>query len=113
MAVKRSGSAITSEASSERPMGVGQYCPLFPADDLRRILAELEIRGWLTERPNKAPEPTTMAVTIRAPSSTDRASHGRGSSLTLGLHAREKFCFGNEGAKGLRRLVGSIRKIAR
>src|SRR5215216_891243 len=25
-----------------------------------------------------------MAVTIRAPSSTDRASHGRGSSLTLG-----------------------------
>src|SRR3954467_1985632 len=36
------------------------------------------------ERPNKAPEPTTMAVTIRAPSSTARASHGRGSSLTLG-----------------------------
>src|SRR4051794_6607969 len=34
--------------------------------------------------PNKAPEPTTMAVTIRAPSSTARASHGRGSSLTLG-----------------------------
>jgi hypothetical protein len=32
------------------------------------------------ERPNKAPEPTTMAVTIRAPSSTARASHGRGSS---------------------------------
>jgi len=31
-------------------------------------------------RPNKAPEPTTMAVTIRAPSSTARASHGRGSS---------------------------------
>ncbi len=29
---------------------------------------------------NKAPEPTTMAVTIRAPSSTARASHGRGSS---------------------------------
>jgi hypothetical protein len=32
------------------------------------------------ERANKAPEPTTMAVTIRAPSSTARASHGRGSS---------------------------------
>jgi hypothetical protein len=31
-------------------------------------------------RPNKAPEPTTMAVTSRAPSSTSRASHGRGSS---------------------------------
>jgi hypothetical protein len=33
--------------------------------------------------PNKAPEPTTTAVTIRAPSSTARASRGRGSSLTL------------------------------
>ena len=32
------------------------------------------------EKPNKAPEPTTMAVTPRAPSSTSRASHGRGSS---------------------------------
>ena len=32
------------------------------------------------KEPNKAPEPTTMAVTIRAPSSTARASHGRGSS---------------------------------
>jgi hypothetical protein len=30
--------------------------------------------------PNKAPEPTTMAGTSRAPSSTARASHGRGSS---------------------------------
>jgi hypothetical protein len=30
--------------------------------------------------PNKPPEPTTMAVTSRAPSSTSRASHGRGSS---------------------------------
>jgi len=30
--------------------------------------------------PNKALEPTTMAVTARAPSSTSRASHGRGSS---------------------------------
>jgi hypothetical protein len=33
-----------------------------------------------SKKPNKAPEPTTMAVTIRAPSSTARASHGRGSS---------------------------------
>jgi membrane protease YdiL (CAAX protease family) len=32
------------------------------------------------KKPNKAPEPTTMAVTSRAPSSTSRASHGRGSS---------------------------------
>jgi hypothetical protein len=32
------------------------------------------------KKPNKAPEPTTMAVTIHAPSSTARASHGRGSS---------------------------------
>jgi len=30
--------------------------------------------------PNQAPEPTTMAVTARAPSSTSRASQGRGSS---------------------------------
>jgi predicted protein tyrosine phosphatase len=30
--------------------------------------------------PNKAPEPTTGAVTVRAPSSTSRASPGRGSS---------------------------------
>ena len=30
--------------------------------------------------PKQAPEPTTMAVTPRAPSSTSRASHGRGSS---------------------------------
>jgi len=29
---------------------------------------------------NQTPEPTTMAVTSRAPSSTSRASHGRGSS---------------------------------
>ena len=34
----------------------------------------------VTQKPNKAPEPTTMAVTTRAPSSTARASHGRGSS---------------------------------
>jgi hypothetical protein len=34
--------------------------------------------------PNKAPEPTTTAVTIRAPSSTARASRDRGSSLTFG-----------------------------
>ena len=35
------------------------------------------------KEPNQAPEPTTMAVTSRAPSSTRRAGHGRGSSLTL------------------------------
>jgi hypothetical protein len=40
---------------------------------------ELSRRLWAKE-PNKAPEPTTMAVTSRAPSSTSRASHGRGSS---------------------------------
>jgi hypothetical protein len=33
-----------------------------------------------SKRPNQVPEPTTMAVTTRAPSSTARASHGRGSS---------------------------------
>jgi hypothetical protein len=35
------------------------------------------------QKPNKAPEPTITAVTIRAPSSTARASCDRGSSLTL------------------------------
>jgi len=34
--------------------------------------------------PNQALEPTTLAVTSCAPSSTSRASQGRGSSLTLG-----------------------------
>src|SRR3954466_7305465 len=43
-----------------------------------------EPQGAMSQKPNKAPEPTTMAVTPRAPSSTRRASHGRGSSLTLG-----------------------------
>ena len=33
-----------------------------------------------TTEPNQALEPTTMAVTFRAPSRTKRASHGRGSS---------------------------------
>lgn len=32
------------------------------------------------KEPNKTPEPTTMTVTPRAPSSTSRADHGRGSS---------------------------------
>jgi len=41
----------------------------------------------MKKEPNKAPEPTTMAVTIRAPSRTARASHGRGSSWTLGVSA--------------------------
>ena len=35
---------------------------------------------WMNKPPNKAPEPTTGAVTPRAPSSTSRASPGRGSS---------------------------------
>ncbi len=34
--------------------------------------------------PNQAVEPTSMAVTVRAPSSTNCASHARGSLLTLG-----------------------------
>jgi hypothetical protein len=38
------------------------------------------LRHIAPNRPNKAPEPPTMAVTSRAPSSTRRASHGRGSS---------------------------------
>jgi hypothetical protein len=39
-----------------------------------------DVAARLNQEPNKAPEPTTMAVTSRAPSSTSRASHGRGSS---------------------------------
>jgi predicted N-acetyltransferase YhbS len=44
-------------------------------DGLRFVPMALESKPL-----NKAPEPTTMAVTSRAPSSTRRASHGRGSS---------------------------------
>jgi hypothetical protein len=36
--------------------------------------------GSSPKKPNQAPEPTTVAVTPRAPSSTSRAGHGRGSS---------------------------------
>jgi hypothetical protein len=43
-------------------------------------IVERERMDAVSQKPNKAPEPTTMAVTIRAPSSTARASHGRGSS---------------------------------
>jgi RimJ/RimL family protein N-acetyltransferase len=38
------------------------------------------LMAYFAQKPNKAPEPTTVAVTSRAPSSTSRASHGRGSS---------------------------------
>jgi hypothetical protein len=49
----------------------------------------------MPQTPNKAPEPTTTAVTTRAPSSTARASRGRGSSLTLGkiTHMHATICF--------------------
>jgi len=50
---------------------------------LDRLLPQLREAGFSfgrLEEPNKAPEPTTTAVTIRAPSSTARASRGRGSS---------------------------------
>jgi hypothetical protein len=43
-------------------------------------LVLLIVHATKPKRPNQASEPTTMAVTIRAPSSTARASHGRGSS---------------------------------
>jgi ribosomal protein S18 acetylase RimI-like enzyme len=55
-------------------------------EQAKRAFATLGFRGirermtLAMEKPNKAPEPTTMAVTSRAPSSTSRASHGRGSS---------------------------------
>ena len=42
--------------------------------------------------PNQALEPTTLSVTFRAPSRTDRARQGRGSSGTLGKkHERLRF----------------------
>jgi len=41
-----------------------------------------------SEEPNQALEPTTLAVTPCAPSSTSRASQGRGSSLTFGNSER-------------------------
>ena len=49
----------------------------------------------MNERANKAPEPTTTAVTIRAPSRTARARPGRGASLTLG---KEMDLYRSEGA---------------
>jgi hypothetical protein len=50
--------------------------------DALTVEQKLAVRTFMTrtERPNKAPEPTTNAVTPRAPSSTSRASQGRGSS---------------------------------
>jgi hypothetical protein len=64
-----------------------EYMVLKHATTLRnhqgiRFAMRGDIADWhamLTE-PNKAPEPTTGAVTPRAPSSTSRASPGRGSS---------------------------------
>jgi hypothetical protein len=46
----------------------------------RTLFEKLAHEGRIPNRPNKALEPTTTAVTIRAPSSTARASRGRGSS---------------------------------
>src|SRR5688500_7202199 len=48
---------------------------LIAVPKVRESLRSQELKGT-----NKAPEPTTMAVTPRAPSSTSRAGHGRGSS---------------------------------
>ena len=44
-----------------------------------REVTEFEQENNQTTEPNKAVEPTIIAVTVRAPSSTNRASHDRGS----------------------------------
>lgn len=45
------------------------------------------MRVALVNKPGKAPEPTTMSVTSRAPSRPSRASHGRGSGSHVLAHA--------------------------
>jgi hypothetical protein len=52
------------------------FVPMIAFASLASLTPEIQVPAV----PNKPPEPTTMAVTIRAPSSTARASHGRGSS---------------------------------
>jgi hypothetical protein len=56
----------------------------FRSSDLIVNLALLNPGIQVPAVPNKPPEPTTMAVTSRAPSSTSRASHGRG-KITMTL----------------------------
>jgi hypothetical protein len=56
---------------------------MFPARSYESVMTHIRhiVPPYtLEKKANKAPEPTTMAVTSRAPSSTSRASHGRGSS---------------------------------
>jgi hypothetical protein len=55
-------------------------CDVSKADWIRWHPWDPWAKTWKANVPNKAPEPTTGAVTPRAPSSTSRASPGRGSS---------------------------------
>jgi len=55
------------------------------SDTVQRIASlgasvQCDFYHLIEEEPNKAPEPTPMSVTPRAPSSTSRAGHRRGSS---------------------------------
>lgn len=67
--------------------GVGELIPdnLPIAGNLDEALASIFVYKAMNQfrknknEPNKAVEPTIMAVTPRAPSSTSRASHDRGS----------------------------------
>ena len=57
---------------------------------IRRFGVNITSYKMKTTEPNQAPEPTTTAVTDRAPSSTLRASCGRGSSWTFGKKMKSR-----------------------
>jgi putative acetyltransferase len=73
---------IHTEASRiSRPFFAKHGYEVMEVEKAVRFGVEFErFRMTKTNQANKAPEPTTTAVTIRAPSSTARASRGRGSS---------------------------------
>ena len=52
----------------------------FPLLIYERFRYQVRVLDAFESRPNQAPEPTIMTVTPRAPSSTSRASHDRGSA---------------------------------
>lgn len=90
-----SGSSLDSLVvvqTNEGPLPKESYTLIYPssiyrrihlADNLLVIAAAFGLIGLFIKdkkQPNQAPEPTTTAVTPCAPSSTGRASCGRGSS---------------------------------
>jgi hypothetical protein len=80
---------FAAECGAPSPQNTSIAVHIHPGSDPEFFAFLEECRGWIEDNrarleikkgPNQAPEPTTMAVTPRAPSSTSRADHGRGSS---------------------------------